>query len=423
LIEIGRPSTGAWAAEKASGAFVSLGFLLGVVWILRGFLGIQQYSADLLFACFGFIALGNVFDTQTSAGVANAVSSFLWNLTAASVTIILGIWFAGWIASIQSSTFPASISSLVPDLVIAVIVTGLGGYVASKFRPPRRRATPATPVFVIPAGMGPATEGTKLSVKHDTLGIPIKRQGQTIGCVLQGDVAASFQTPMGPVNAVLAGPVTTVRIPFRGSQLSKAEVVKMEGKAPKQLIEENTARAQDVEVGPIKGKKWYNIERGERVRIGPFSFDWDEKELPDERWLAKGVGDSYIKTDGRRISAKWNGSSLSVSGDSMRLTVGSDSFSYSPTEVKTSSPLHSLRVTQDKVTLDTRRFTLKVSGDNVILRTEEKTRSTESEALADDLRTLLTETAKRQVSDVMEGMPIDLSEMFTTTEEVLAKHD
>jgi hypothetical protein len=227
---------------------------------------------------------------------------------------------------------------------------------------------------------------------------------------------------MGAVSAVLASPVTTVGIPFRGGKLGKDDVVRMEGKTPKQLVEENRIRAQDVEIGPVR-KHHFKPDWGERVKIGPVTFDWDEEKLPDERWLAKGAGDSYVKTDGRRTSAKWNGSSLSVTGDSMKLIVGSDSFTYSPTEVKTSSPLHSLQVTQDKVTLDTRRFTLKVSGDTVILRTEDNTRSTVSKALADDLRTLLTDTAKRQVSDVMEGNPIDLSEMFTTTEAVLAKHD
>jgi hypothetical protein len=40
---------------------------------------------------------------------------------------------------------------------------------------------------------------------------------------------------------------------------------------------------------------------------------------------------------------------------------------------------------------------------------------TESKALANDLRVLLTETAKKQVKDVMEEAPIDLVEMLNTT--------
>lgn len=422
LIEIGHVPTSSWAVRRTSEVLGGAGVLLGLIWILRGILGIQQFSVDLLLASFGLIALGRILRTRTSAGVANAVSSFFWNLAAASLVIILGIWFLGWVASLQSDTLPAQISSKVPDLVIALIVTGLGGYAAGELRPPRRRVTPAQPAFVVAAGMGPTTGGTMLTVKHDTVGIPIKRQGKTVGCVLQGDVLATFQTPMGKVSAALTGPVTTVRVPFRGRKLNKDEVVKMIGKAPRQLVEESMARAQDVEIGPVR-EYHFRSDRGERVKIGPVTFDWDEDKLPDERWLAKGAGDSYIKTDGRRTTAKWNGSSLSVSGDSMKLTIGSDSFTYSPTEVKTASPLHALSVIQDKVTLDTRRFTLKVSGNTVVLRTEDRTRSTESKALADDLRTLLTDTAKRQVSDVMEGTPIDLSEMFTTTEAVLAKHD
>jgi hypothetical protein len=196
----------------------------------------------------------------------------------------------------------------------------------------------------------------------------------------------------------------------------------MTGKGPDQLMEETNSRAQNVDVGRIRIRDGC---MGERWKIGPLIFDWDGdgEHHPHERWLAKGTGNAYITTDGHRATAKWNGSSLSIGDGSMKLAVGSDSFTYSPTEVRTVSPHHTLQVTQDKIILDTRKFTLKVSGDSVVLRTEAKTSKTESKALASDLRALLTETAKKQVKDVMEGSPIDLGEMFTTTEEVLAKYD
>jgi hypothetical protein len=445
LIEIGRESRASWAASRASDAFGGMGVLLVVVWLARGLLGIQQYSADILLASFGLISLARVFSTKTSAGAGRAVSSFLWNLASAAIIVILLIWFLGWVASIQSDVFPTLISSRVPDLVIGAIATGLGGYAVHKFSPTSRRATPTQPVFVVPEGKGPAMEATKLTVKHDTVGVPVGRDGRTIGCILMGDLSASFETPMGPVRGSLAGPVTTVGLPFQGRKIDKAEAVKMTGKTPKQLVEERRADAtlsepsghservdlpfihveegdseEYVEVGPIKVHHGHD---GERVKIGPVTIDSDEKHISRGRWSAKGTGDSCVWRDGSRVSAKWNGSSLSLEGSSMKLRVGSDSFSYSPTEVKTMSPLHSLQVTRDKITLDTRKFTLKVSGNNVVLRTEDKTSSTESKPLASDLRTLLTEIAKKQVKDVMEATPIDLSEMFAATEEVLAKHD
>jgi hypothetical protein len=237
-----------------------------------------------------------------------------------------------------------------------------------------------------------------------------------------GEVSTSFKTPMGMVSAMLPGPVTTVGIPFQGKTATNDEVVKMTGKSANELFAETSSRGDELDVGRIRLRDGC---MGDRWKIGPLIFDWDGdgEHHPKERWLAKGAGTAYITTNGHRATAKWNGSTLSVGDGLMELSAGSDSFSYSPTEVKTASPLHALRVTQDKITLDIRKFTLKVSGDTVVLRTEDKTSRTESKALANDLRSLLTETAKKQVRDVMEGNPIDISEMLNTTEEALAKYD
>jgi hypothetical protein len=404
--------------RRIAGIFSGLSALLAFVWLIRGPLGIQSSSATLLLSAFGLFFLGRVLRTETNSGAGRAVVSFLSTLTAAFVGIILSIWILGWIASLQSSVFPSTISGWVPDLVIGAIATGLGAYAVQKSGLGRRTATP----FLVAEGRGPTMEGTKLIVKQDTVGMPIRREGRTIGCVLLGEVSTSFKTPMGMVSASFPGPVTTVGIPFQGRTVTNDEVLKMTGKESDQLIEETNSRAQNVDVGRIRIRDGC---MGDRWKIGPLVFDWDGdgEHHPKERWLAKGIGSAYVTTDGHHATAKWNGSTLSLGDGSMELAVGSDSFRYSPTEVKTASPLHSLHVTQDKITLDTRKFTLKVLGDNVVFRTEDKTSRTESKALANDLRALLTEAAKKQVKDVMEENPIDLVEMLNTTEEVLAKYD
>jgi len=450
LIEIGREPRLTSGFRRLSEVMGGMAAIVLLVWLIRGLVGIESYSLYLLLAGFGFILLGRVLDTKTNAGAGRAASSFLWNLTAVSIIVILLIWFLGWIAGIQSDTIPSVISNKVPDLVIAAVVTGLGAYAAGKLSRGARYATASHPAFIVHEGAGPSMGEARLSVKHDTVGLPIKRSGLAFGCVLLGDVSASFETPMGMVSASLGSPVTTMGIPFQGNRVGAAEVVKMTGKTPKQLVAETevdpTIRfrrhewgrhgryesvdlpfvhihedgvEEVVEVGPIKVREGPG---GGHVKLGPFEFDSEGRPGLYGRWIAKGAGDSYVRRDGREVSAKWNGSSLSLDGSSMTLSVGSDSFSYSPTEVKTSSPLHTLRVTQDKVTLDTRKFTLNISRDKVVLRAEDKTTSTDSKALAGDLRTLLTETAKSQVKDVMEGVPIDLSEMLASTEEVLSKH-
>ena len=418
MIEIGRDSTISLAFRRIASTFGGLSALLTLVWLIRGPFAIQQYSTSLLLTAFGLFFAGRLLRTETNSGPGRALVSLLWNLTATFVAIILSIWILGWVASLQSNVFPTAISSWVPDLVMGAIATGLGAFALQRSGLARRSATP----FLVAEGRGPIMEGTRLVVKQDTVGMPIRREGRTIGCVLLGEVSTSFKTPMGMVSASLPGPVTTVGIPFQGRTVTREEALKMTGKEPDQLIEETNSRAQNMDVGRIRIRDGC---MGDRWKIGPLIFDWDGdgEHHPKERWLAKGTGSAYVTTDGYRATAKWNGSSLSIGDGSMELAVGSDSFSYSPKEVRTTSPLHSLQITQDKITLDTRKFTLKVSGDNVVFRTEDKTSRTESKPLANDLRALLTETAKKQVKDVMEETPIDLVEMLTTTEQVLAKYD
>src|SRR5437870_12189948 len=109
----------------------------------------------------------------------------------------------------------------------------------------------AAPPFLVAEGRGPTMEGTKLTVKQDTVGMPIRREGRTIGCVLLGEVSTSFKTPMGIVSALLPGPVTTVGIPFQGHTVTNDEALKMTGREPSQLIEETTSRAANVDRGRI----------------------------------------------------------------------------------------------------------------------------------------------------------------------------
>src|SRR5437879_2845778 len=182
---------------RITGRFSGLSALLAIILLTRGPLGIQSSSTTLLLTAFDLFFAGRVLRTETNSGVGRALVSLLWNLTAGFVGIILSIWILGWIASLQSSVFPTMISSLVPDLVIGAIATGLGAYPVQKSGLARRTATP----FLVAEGRGPTMEGTKLTVKQDTVGMPVRREGRTIGCVLLGEVSTSFKTPMGIVSA------------------------------------------------------------------------------------------------------------------------------------------------------------------------------------------------------------------------------
>lgn len=486
MIEIGNERTFESGTRRIASAFDAMGGLLVIAWLLRGILQIAPYSETMLLVAFSFGLMGRVFRTRTNTGVARAVSSFLGNIAFWCIFTILMVWILGWIAGIQNPQnvpdlqFPVVIGQQVPNLAIAAIATAILSLGTREMSPTQRGPLVQGPAIVVRPSSVLALGKVKLVAKKDSIALPIRRFRRTLGALLVGDVTASFDTPMGTVTANIPGPVTTVGVPLRGEKTDKDGVTKLTGKPLEQLVEESQVDAsipredgvsgdsyspfweggvdmpfvhvsrgvdgESVEVGPVTVRR--NRGGSEEVKVGPFSIssdDWDGTSWAkasgfgagkhggsrwrrggfNSWWLLKGNrGMSYIMTasfDG--VDARWNGSSLKLRGDWMKMSVGSDGFTYSPTQLETYSPLHSLQITQSKATLNTRKFTLNVSEDKVLLRSEEGTKRTDSNDLARDLRDLLAETAKKQVKNVIAGQPIELDEMLARTEEVLKKYE
>jgi len=481
LIEIGNERTFESGARRAASALGTVATLLILIWLVRGILSLSTYSTELLVVSFGLIFLGRALRTTTSMGATRAVSSFFWNIAVASIIILVFIWFLGWIAGIQQDVLPVRITQQVPNLVIVAIATGLAAYAARELAPMVKGPLASGPAVMVTPSSSLNFGSVRLSTKKDSIVLPIRRSRRTVGGVVFGDVSATFQTPMGTVTGSIPGPVTSMGIPFRGQKADKEDVSRLTGKSLTQLVEDTLVdislprsddfvggidaffgdrsltrmpfvrvrRGEDgesVDVGPI------SIRRGrgedEEVRVDPSSFNseysdgrfWRRGPFWEDRrgdrgsrrrprrfsswWLAKGNrGSSYLSASFDGVQARWNGSSLRLRGDSMKMTVGSDGFTYSPTELETYSPLHTLHVAQSNATLNTKKFTLNVSGSKVNLRSEDGSKSTESSVLAKDLRELLAETANKQVKAVMEGEPMELDDMLVRTEEVLRKYE
>lgn len=456
MIEIGRPRSETLFTRRIASAFGTMAAVLLLAWLVRSILAISQFSTDILLTSFALIFLSGVFHTRTRSGAGRAVSSFLWNVALACIVIAIATWFLGWVASVQSTTLPSMITSQVPYLVIVAIAAGLLGYAVRELTPRGGRIRAAGPAIVVRPDSEVKAARTTIATKADSVALPIARHGRTVGCVVFGDLKASFETPMGRVTASYAGPVTTFGIPFRGNKAGREEAAKVASQNVDQLIRRaqtdpsglrpngdwhdvdlpfvhvtNDWFGESVDVGPISVRHGLD---GDNVRIGSFEINSDDHEPGfghrhhhDDRhasWLARGTQESaFLRVSDEVVSARWNGSSLWMKGDSMKLTISGDGFEYSPTEIKTFSPLHTLHVANQKMTLDTRKFTLNVTAERVVLRAESGSKSTDSPGLAQDLKNLFTEEAKKHVQDVMKGVPIDLDEMLSSTEEVLKKYE
>lgn len=462
MIEIGRIHGSTLIGRRVASALGTMAALLGLVWLVRGILIISQYSEDLLLVCVALIFLSRLFSIRTRSGVGRAVSSFFWNVALACIITVIVIWFLDLFPAIDGSKVPGIFTGEYSNLVIIAIATGLVAYCIRELTPKDRGIHPAKPAIVIHPESEVKASGTTLSTKTDTVALPVARRGRTIGCVVFGDLKATFDTPMGRVTAPFAGPVTTFGIPFRGDKAGGDEAAKVATQDVDQLIRRAQTGppglgagrgsvnidlpfvhvhddwfGESVDVGPISVRSGPD---GGNVKIGGFEINSDDSDRGFGRhhrhlhhhdndgwrvsWLARGSQESsYLSVSDEAVAAKWNGSSLWMKGDSMKLTVSTDGFEYTPSEIKTFSPLHTLLVANQKMTLDTRKFSLNVTAERVVLRSESGSKSTESPDLARDLRNLFTEEAKKHVQDVMKGVPIDIDEMLSSTEEALKKYD
>lgn len=482
MIEIGRERTALLGIRTIASVAGNIAAIFVLLWLVRQILpSFTAYSAILLTTAFALVYFHNILDTRTlSAGRIRALSSILWNTTAASIGIMILILVLGWIAGIQRDALPASISNQLPNLLIAAIITGIAAYALGQVSPRRTGPVARGPPIKVDPSSTLDYGKVKLGTKNDSMILPIRASRGTVGAMVYGEITAIFETPMGTVNGSIPGPLTTIGIPFRGEKADRDDVSKITGKSLNQLQDEaevdtslprgeiftqsftpprfgearidlpfihirRSSRGDEVKVGPISVNANRPIE--DDVEVGPFNFnpcDWITNNNDDaektwfsrdrglsrrrgrfaSRWLAKAnTGNSYLSASPEGLQARWNGSSLRLKGDSMKMAVGQDGFVYTPTELETYSPLHTLHVTPTKATLNASKFTLNIIGNKVILRSEDGSKSTESPALAKDLLDLLTETANHQVQSVIRGTPMELDEMLLGTEEVLKKHE
>src|SRR5438552_16400810 len=102
------------ATRRIASTLIGMSAILALIWIIRGPLGIQQYSLSLLLAGFSLGFLGRVFRTETISGAGRALVTFLWNLAAGFAGFILATWLRGWVASLPSDVLPYIISSWSP---------------------------------------------------------------------------------------------------------------------------------------------------------------------------------------------------------------------------------------------------------------------------------------------------------------------
>jgi hypothetical protein len=410
-------------------------------------LGISAYSLDLLLAVLAFAFVGMVLRTKANRGAVRAVSNFFLNIFGFCVIAVILIWVLGWLASLQHSSIPAVLPHYIPDLVIAALVAVILSYLIRQFAPKSSRVQMVGRPMLVSSGSSTKLERARITAATDGVAVPLGQEYKDLGYVLMCDVQIVLDTPMGARQMTLKSPVSIYGVPLPAKRINERAAQEITGKSWQEIFEAARSALPEsgtivgstvvdlpfihvrengdeemVQVGPINVK---SDRSGEHVKIGPFEFDDDgEHSKKSSDWYLISASGSTLASRNKKIYARWNGSSMLLKDDYMRLRAGSDRFEYDPQEVITSSPLHKLRVTKNNVSLETARFTITIQEGKVVVREQNgKMKSSDSEELASDLKSAFRDLAAKQVKDVMACEPIDFGELLEKTEEVLQRYE
>jgi hypothetical protein len=428
-------------------SFFDLAFVvLLLAWLARRLMGIGAYSEPVLLLAFASLFLGRVLRTRVGMGVVRAFSSLSWNLAVFCVVSIITLWLLGWAASLQGESLPPFLENQVPSLALAAIALGLGSIALRQIAPrdarPRVERSPRVLMGNVRIPLGRVI----LTTKTENVLFPVTRFGRNVGSIGFGEIQAQLETPLGPMSMKIRGPYILYGISLKGQPAAEQDVQRITGRATESLRDEAERIAPQllsrfrtrfetvdlpfvhvhedgvwkaVDVGPI------HVEEGpvgEEIRVGPITVISDRASDVPGRWGISNVsGTVLILTRRHSLQARWDGMSLKMDGNMMRLRIGEEGFEYSPNHVRTRSPLHALVISEAHASLSARGFTIRVLPEGITVRTEGKVKTLNSPELASELREVLAEEAKRHIQNIMEGLPMEVDSTFRRVERVLGE--
>lgn len=427
--------------------FFHLSFaVLLLAWLGRGLLGIRAYGDFILLLAFASLFIGQVLRVKTELGVARAVSSLLWNLAVFCILSIIFLWLLGWAASLEGEALPSLLRGQIPNLLLAAIGLGLGSVAIHQLAPARAMVRLERQPWLLPANLRIPLGRVALTTRGDNVLFAVSRFGRAIGGIGFGEVQLQLETPMGPTGVKIGGPYLLYGIAPRGRPAAEADVQRVAGRTLDGLRDEATrllpqlstrfrlkAEIVDmpfvhvadeglwrvVDVGPV-----HVVEGpgGEEVRIGPFLVSRDAGPRLPRRWgIANAEGTAAVYSLNQLLEARWNGNRIRISGERMRWRAGGDEFEYAPHYIRTRSPLHLLHIGGRYALLSTGSLTIRVTPDRLVVRTGRETKALDLPEVAEELRAVLAEEAKRHIQNIMEGLPIELDSTLKQVERVLGK--
>lgn len=419
------------ALSGLSKGFGAAAGLLFFIWLIRWYVGLQQYNLELAEAFLFFLLLRRLTSSDVHSGPVRAVYEFFWE--------IASFFLIAWLFLIICGTIFGNFFGVSPQLtqyttqtLLATIVTGIVAIVLRQTQGTERAelaeiATVANPTNLI------SDPNVKVDLAQESLLLRIRSRQKTYGYIGHGELTVTLRTRIGEIKRTIKGPFSLTGAVE--STVKKAENKRTASDADAQTFGYSSLKAfhnrcdsiyeeigsplqsNRVSIWPFvqveqtpEGERvkvpFVDVERtstGERVKVagitvsdedeerleaGPVTIEGDRKTPLKRfgRYTVRGFNGDKVRIEARGSSVEMHAEDylLSVDRGSTSLRRGANTISLSRNQASFTSPSIRAEVSQDGwATYRAPQFYIHVSGERIRAESEggEKTYNNQETAL------------------------------------------
>jgi len=397
--------------------------VLLIVWLFRGYLGLERYNETLVYAiivlifAFELLSVGKWFGITVSGIVFALAKGFLWTS--------IFLYFGGWIG------MPEDLHGLAGRAFAYSVVLAIAGLLIGKGEEKRFTWKVEKKAYEFSE-----TDFDGIRLRGSGRAYPLKFGGKRVGWVIDGSVEVEAETPLGTIRKALSSPVVVWGELAVGKKTKADEnfVREVNGLInPDRLYRKVKRGSTAIDLGLIKVYEGEDFEyvklpfvevietpHGEEVKIGPFRIHEGKPGVrPGNMLTIRELRNGFQLTKvGDRLRIETEEFSIEVEGDRVVYRSGNETLSLGEAV--------SLRSGEVSVTVGRGRAKIRIEDvvisarDGVVkIRAGGRTHTIENEEAYRLVIRKAKEIVDEQSAGIIEGMGVDRTLLTRRVKELL----
>ncbi|WP_457741927.1 hypothetical protein [Thermococcus sp.] len=407
---------------RVAGYLKKITAVLLIVWLFKGYLGLERYNAYIVYAIVALIFAFELLSVGKWLGV--TVSGILFALAKAFLWTSVFLYFGGWLG------MPENLHSLAGRAFAYSVVLAIAGFLVGRTESRRFEWRVEKKAYEF---SGVDFGNVKLAGKGKAY--PIKTGGKRVGWVIDGDVEVEAETPLGTIRRRLSSPVAVWGELKVGKKVKADEdflQIAEELINPDRLYGKVKKGESVVDLGIIKVYEGENFEYvklpfievietpyGEEVKIGPIHVREGNPKKPKGMLTIRELRNGFQLTKvGDRLKIETGDFSIEVEGNRVVYRSGNETLSLGEAVSLRSGDI-SVTVGRGRAKIRIEDVVISARDGVVRIRAGGKTHTIESDEAYRLVIRKAKEIVEEQSAGLIEGLGVDRALLNKRVKELL----